>query len=103
MLYDLFLDSKDNISLAQRGIIYIQNIDKLLSKNEYKDINDPLISSLFKMIDGDEYHISTNNPHSPEFTFDSRFITYVFGITLPNDLSPNTNAYLCIGCDLAIT
>lgn len=80
MLRNLYISAGEDIELAQRGIVVIDEFDKLSSfgneKNEVKYLG--VQKSLLKLLDGDKIYLSKNQYNSVGgFEFDTSQVTFI--------------------------
>ncbi len=81
MIRNLYVKSGKNKDLAELGVIYIDEFDKLCKPDEGSNIATIAVQQeLLKLVEGTTLFISTNN-HSNVggFTFDTRKVTFILG------------------------
>lgn len=87
MIYDMIREANNNISLAQRGIIFVDEIDKKANKYaNYSDISKgDVLKSLLKIMEGTKVQIDNpnfwENPAKNELSisFDTSNLIFIFG------------------------
>lgn len=87
MIYDMIREANNNISLAQRGIIFVDEIDKKANKYaNYSDISKgDVLKSLLKIMEGTKVQIGNpnfwENPAKNELriSFDTSNLIFIFG------------------------
>lgn len=88
MIYNIISEANNNLMLAQRGIIFIDEIDKKASKRHesYSDISKgEVLKSLLKVVEGTKIYVENPkflvNPDNepPELAFDTSNIIFIFG------------------------
>lgn len=88
MIYNIMLAANNNIALAQKGIIFIDEIDKKANQNkfDYSNVNKSgVLKELLKIIEGTQIKIEnpnyyTNVEHEkPEINFDTSNIIFIMG------------------------
>lgn len=87
MIYDMIREANNNISLAQRGIIFVDEIDKKANKYaNYSDISKgDVLKSLLKIMEGTKVQVDNpnfwENPAKNELriSFDTSNLIFIFG------------------------
>lgn len=87
MIYDMIREANNNISLAQRGIVFVDEIDKKANKYaNYSDISKgDVLKSLLKIMEGTKVQIDNpnfwENPEKNEssISFDTSNLIFIFG------------------------
>ena len=87
MIYDMIREANNNISLAQRGIVFVDEIDKKANKYaDYSDISKgDVLKSLLKIMEGTKVQIDNpnfwENPEKNEssISFDTSNLIFIFG------------------------
>lgn len=85
ILKRLYLKAGKNLKLAEKGIVYIDEIDKLLSKEDSsskRDVNGTGVQqALLKILEGSEvpFKLKDNEINQKEITMDTKNILFVAG------------------------
>lgn len=78
VLYDLYMNANCDVHLAERGIVFIDEIDKIGKSDRLEAINSERVQQeLLKMIEGDKRNIIVEKNHS--VTIDTTNILFICG------------------------
>ena len=93
MLKDLLIASNNNLELAQNGIIYIDEIDKLATfgENSYREsYSKGVQQGLLKIVEGGIIPIRSDDPFNPTtVNFDTSNVLFIAGGAFGGITSPN--------------